>query len=227
MIEARDALQSFATVLVLSGDVPLIKAETIKRVRDFHNAHHAAMTMLTAEPPDPTGYGRVFRKLVKGKQSDEVERIVEQKSLRGKEAEQREINSGIYAFATKPLYANIGKLKTDNAHHEYYLTDMVTLLGKAGEKVLALRAADSSEVLGVNTRIELAELDAKLRDQKARELMLAGTTIFRPETLRHRCRRRGRHGHGDRAFRATDWQDEDRRRLPHSVVLRHHQLRNR
>ena len=182
MIEARDALQSFATVLVLSGDVPLIKAETIKRVRDFHNAHHAAMTMLTAEPPDPTGYGRVFRKLVKGKQSDEVERVVEQKSLRGKEAEQREINSGIYAFAVKPLYANIGKLKTDNAHHEYYLTDMVTLLGKAGEKVLALRAADSSEVLGVNTRIELAELDAKLRDQKARELMLAGTTIFRPES---------------------------------------------
>ena len=182
MMEARDALQSFETVLVLSGDVPLIQAETIRRVRDFHNAHHAAMTMLTAEPPDPTGYGRVFRKLVKGKRSDEVERVVEQKSLRGKEAEQREINSGIYAFATKPLYANIGKLKTDNAHHEYYLTDMVTLLGKAGEKVLALPAADSSEVLGVNTRIELAELDAKLRDQKARELMLAGTTIFRPET---------------------------------------------
>ncbi len=182
MMEARDALQSFETVLVLSGDVPLIRAETIKRVWDFHNAHHAAMTMLTAEPPDPTGYGRVFRKLVKGKQSNEVERIVEQKSLRGNEAEQGEVNSGIYAFATKPLYANIGKLKTDNAHHEYYLTDMVTLLGKAGEKVLALPAADSSEVLGVNTRIELAELDAKLRDQKARELMLAGTTIFRPET---------------------------------------------
>ncbi len=227
MMEARDALQSFETVLVLSGDVPLIRAETIKRVWDFHIAHHAAMTMLTAEPADPTGYGRVFRKLVKGKRSDEVERIVEQKSLRGKEAEQREINSGIYAFATKPLYANIGKLKTDNAHHEYYLTDMVTLLGKAGEKVLALPAADSSEVLGVNTRIELAELDAKLRDQKARELMLAGTTIFRPGTLRHRCRRRDRPGHRDRAFRATDWQDEDRRRLPHSVVLGDHQLRDR
>ncbi len=182
MMEAREALQSFKTVLVLSGDVPLIKAETIKRVRDFHNAHHAAMTVLTAEPPDPTGYGRVFRKQVKRKESDEVERIVEEKSLRGTEAKQREINSGIYVFATKPLYAHIGKLKTDNAHHEYYLTDMVTLLGKAGEKVLALPAVDSGEVLGVNTRIELAELDAKLRSQKTRELMLAGTTIFRPET---------------------------------------------
>jgi bifunctional UDP-N-acetylglucosamine pyrophosphorylase / glucosamine-1-phosphate N-acetyltransferase len=182
MMEARNALKRFETVLVLSGDVPLIRAKTIKRVRDFHNAHHAAMTILTAEPPDPTGYGRIFRKQVKGKASGEVERIVEQKSLRGTEAEQREINSGIYAFATKPLYTHIGKLKTDNAHHEYYLTDLVALLSKSGEKVLALRADDSSEVLGVNTRIELAELDAKLRDQKARDLMLAGTTIFRPQT---------------------------------------------
>ena len=182
MMEAGAALRSFETVLVLSGDVPLIRTETIERVRDFHNARHPAMTMLTAEPPDPTGYGRVFRKKIKGKQSDEVERVVEQKSLRGAESEQREINSGIYAFATKPLYAHIGKLKTDNAHHEYYLTDMVALLSNAGEKVLALPATDASEVLGVNTRIELAQLDAKLRDEKARELMLAGTTIFRPET---------------------------------------------
>ncbi|MGB8768151.1 MAG: bifunctional UDP-N-acetylglucosamine diphosphorylase/glucosamine-1-phosphate N-acetyltransferase GlmU, partial [Candidatus Korobacteraceae bacterium] len=182
IMEARAALQSFETVLVLSGDVPLIKAETIKRVRDFHNAHHSAMTMLTAEQPDPTGYGRVFRKKIKGKESDEVERIVEQKSLRGKEVEQRETNAGVYAFATKPLYAHIVKLKTDNSHHEYYLTDMVTLLNKAGEKVLAVRAPDTNEVQGINTRIELAELDAKLRNQKTRELMLAGTTIFRPET---------------------------------------------
>ena len=182
LMEARDALKNFKTVLVLSGDVPLIRAKTIARVRDFHHAHRAAMTILTGEPSDPTGYGRIFRKQVKGKASDEVERIVEQKSLRGREAEQREVNAGMYAFATKPLYAHIGKLKTDNAHHEYYLTDMVALLNKAGEKVLALSAADSSEVFGVNTRIELAELDAQLRNQKARELMLAGTTIFRPQT---------------------------------------------
>ncbi len=182
MMMARSALQGFDHVLVLSGDVPLIKAETIARVRDFHIANHAAMTMLTAEPEDPTGYGRVFRKVVRGKETDEVDRIVEQKALRGKEAQQREINSGIYAFAIKPLYAQIGKLGTDNAHHEYYLTDIAPLLRKAGEKVLALRAEDSNEVLGVNTRMELAQLDAQLRDQKARELMLAGTTIFRPET---------------------------------------------
>jgi len=182
MMEAAEALKGFDHVLVLSGDVPLITGETIARVRDFHLGRGAAMTILTAEPTDPTGYGRIFRKTADGNQTDEVARIVEQKALRNNEAEQREINSGIYAFAVGPLYAHIGKIGTDNAHGEYYLTDVVPLLDKAGEKVVALRAEDSNEVLGVNTRMELAELDAKLRARKARELMLAGTTIFRPET---------------------------------------------
>ncbi len=179
---ARDALSSFDTVIVLSGDVPLIRPETIAGLRDFHSANGAAMTILTAVLDDPTGYGRVVRKLRKGKQTAEVERIVEQKALRGREAQRREINSGIYAFATKPLYAHIRRLTTDNAHQEFYLTDMAEHLRKAGEKVVALRAPNPSEVLGVNTRLELAKLDATLRDRKARELMEAGITIFRPET---------------------------------------------
>jgi len=182
MMEARKALQGFDTVLVLSGDVPLIRPETIARVRDFHLTHGAAMTILTAEPDDPTGYGRVLRKVRKGKESDLVERIVEQKALRGREERHREVNSGIYAFATRPLYAHIRRLGTDNPHQEFYLTDMAEHLRKAGEKVMALRAEDSSEVIGVNTRLELAQLDARLRDRKARELMEAGITIFRPET---------------------------------------------
>jgi bifunctional UDP-N-acetylglucosamine pyrophosphorylase/glucosamine-1-phosphate N-acetyltransferase len=182
IMEARKTLQNFDTVLVLSGDVPLIQPETIMRVRDFHIDNRAAMTILTAQPEDPTGYGRVLRKVKKGRETDAVERIVEQKALRRKEAGRREINSGIYAFATKPLYAHIGRLTTDNAHQEFYLTDMAELLRKAGGKVMALRAHDAGEVLGVNTRLELAQLDARLRDKKARELMAAGTTIFRPET---------------------------------------------
>src|SRR5271169_1677163 len=87
---ARDTLLSFDTVLVLSGDVPLIQPETIRRVRDFHLDHRAAMTILTAEPGDPAGYGRVLRKIKKGRETDEVERIVEQKALRKKEAGVRE-----------------------------------------------------------------------------------------------------------------------------------------
>ena len=182
MMQAREALRNFQHVLVLSGDVPLIAPETIAHVRDFHTSNNAAMTILTAEPGDPTGYGRVFRRAAKGKPTDEVDRIVEQKDLRGKEAKEREINSGIYAFATGPLYEQIGKLGTNNANGEYYLTDIAELLQKSKKKVLALRAEDSNEVLGVNTRMELAQLDEQLRARKARELMLAGTTIFRPDT---------------------------------------------
>jgi len=182
MMQAREALRNFQHVLVLSGDVPLIAPGTIAHVRDFHTSNNAAMTILTAEPGDPTGYGRVFRRAAKGKPTDEVDRIVEQKDLRGKEAKEREINSGIYAFATGPLYEQIGKLGTNNANGEYYLTDIAELLQKSKKKVLALRAEDSNEVLGVNTRMELAQLDEQLRARKARELMLAGTTIFRPDT---------------------------------------------
>lgn len=182
LMTAREALRGFSHVLVLSGDVPLIHPETIERVRDFHIANAATMTILTAEPANPFGYGRVFRKLENATPTDEVDRIVEQKSLRGNEGEEREINSGIYAFAVGPLYTHIDKLTTENSAGEFYLTDMASVLGKAGEKVLALRADDPNEVLGVNTRKELAELDAKLRAKKANELMAAGTTIFRPET---------------------------------------------
>ncbi len=182
LMAAREALQGFSHVLVLSGDVPLIHPETIERVRDFHIANQAAMTVLTAEPADPTGYGRVFRKFKNAEPTDEVDRIVEQKALHNHEDEQREINSGIYAFAVGQLYSHIDRLTTDNPAGEFYLTDMASVLGNAGDKVLALRAEDSNEVLGVNTRVELAELDAKLRAKKTRQLMEAGTTIFRPET---------------------------------------------
>jgi len=182
LMAARGDLKRFSHVLVLSGDVPLIHPETIARVRDFHIANGSAMTILTAEPANPTGYGRVFRKFKNAEPTDEVDRIVEQKSLRNNEDEQREINSGIYAFAVGPLYAHIDQLTTENFAGEFYLTDMAAILAKSGNKVLALRADDSNEVLGVNTRMELAELDAKLRAKKALELMEAGTTIFRPET---------------------------------------------
>ncbi len=182
IMQARSALQSFAHVLVLSGDVPLIRPQTIERVRNFHIDSDAAMTVLTARPEDPTGYGRVFRRTQHGRTTDELERIVEQTALTGDEGEQGEVNSGIYAFATKPLFKHIDRLTTENSAREFYLTDMAAILANDGEKVLALAADDSSEVLGVNTRMELAELDAKLRARKAHELMFAGTTIFRPET---------------------------------------------
>lgn len=177
IMTARKEVSRYQTIIVLSGDVPLIRPETVRHLTEFHKRNRAAMTILTAAPGDPTGYGRIIRK-----RGAEVAAIVEQGALRGKQLGIREINSGIYAFETKALFAQINKLKTDNTHREYYLTDVAALLVSAGAKVLALPANDSEEVLGVNTRQELARTDAILRRRKAFSLMSAGVTIFQPET---------------------------------------------
>jgi bifunctional UDP-N-acetylglucosamine pyrophosphorylase/glucosamine-1-phosphate N-acetyltransferase len=176
---AREQVASYQNILVLSGDVPLIRPETIARLRDFHLSKKAAMTILTAAPLDPFGYGRVIRA---GSGSDRVRAIVEQKALTKAQQKEREINSGIYAFATKPLFANIDRLSTDNAHRELYLTDMAALLVKSKATVAALKASDPGEVLGANTLAELSSLDAAMRARKCADLMAAGVSIYRPET---------------------------------------------
>jgi bifunctional UDP-N-acetylglucosamine pyrophosphorylase / glucosamine-1-phosphate N-acetyltransferase len=175
---AREQVSSYRNILVLSGDVPLIRPETIARLRDFHLSKKAAMTILTASPSDPFGYGRVIR----AGSSDRVKAIVEQKALSKSQQKEREINSGIYAFATKPLFANIDRLSTDNAHHELYLTDMAALLVKSKATVVALKSFDPAEVLGANTLAELSSLDATMRARKCADLMAAGVSIYRPET---------------------------------------------
>ncbi|HVZ16821.1 MAG TPA: bifunctional UDP-N-acetylglucosamine diphosphorylase/glucosamine-1-phosphate N-acetyltransferase GlmU [Terriglobales bacterium] len=175
----REQLQSYDHFLVLSGDTPLLRSEILRRLLDFHLKNGSAMTLLTAEPENPFGYGRVVRKAENGA---EVQAIVEQKQLNKQQEQIKEINSGIYAFATKPLFANISKLSTDNPHKEYYLTDMAAVLGKAGEKVLAFKEDAMAETLGINTRAELVRLDAQLRAAKALQLMDAGVTIYKPET---------------------------------------------
>ena len=182
LMMARQALVNYDFFLVLSGDVPLIRSETIARVRDSHLRSGAAMTILTAEPDDSTGYGRIIRQKRNGRPTDVVAAIVEQKSASPLQLKVREINSGIYAFSARPLFAHIDKLKTDNPHQEFYLTDMAAILRRAGETVIAVRAEDASEVLGVNTRVDLARLDALLRQRKAQELMASGVTIYRPES---------------------------------------------
>ena len=177
IMAAREVLAKYRSILVLSGDVPLIRPETIRRVRDFHKKKDAAMTVLTAVPPDPTGYGRVVRS-----KGDDVAAIVEQKALTKAQQSAREINSGIYAFQTKPLYKHISRLKTDNAHREFYLTDMAALLGKAKQRVVALEAGQAAEVLGANTMMELTHLDLHMRFEKVTELMSNGVTIRLPWT---------------------------------------------
>ena len=176
---ARQAVAGFDSLIVLSGDVPLIRPQTIERLWQFHQEQNAAMTLLTTSPADPFGYGRVLRA---APGAAEVAAIVEQKALTAEQQRIGEINAGIYAFQTKPLFAHLGKLTADNAHAELYLTDMARLLREAGERVVALETASAEEVLGANTLAELAALDSALRAATARRLMAAGVTIFRPET---------------------------------------------
>jgi bifunctional UDP-N-acetylglucosamine pyrophosphorylase/glucosamine-1-phosphate N-acetyltransferase len=166
-------------LLVLSGDVPLIRPETIAAVRDVHLSEKAAMTILTAVPTDPTGYGRVLRLTSAG---PEVVAIVEQKSLSPDQLNAPEINSGIYCFETKALFSKLASLSTDNAHGEFYLTDVAAMLVAEGKRVVAIKAESVDEVLGANTIAEMMHLDAAMRLATARRLMANGVTIFRPET---------------------------------------------
>jgi bifunctional UDP-N-acetylglucosamine pyrophosphorylase/glucosamine-1-phosphate N-acetyltransferase len=179
LMVAREALSPYDVVIVLSGDAPLITPETIKKLRDFHLTKKAAMTLLTARLDDPSGYGRVIRK---GAKSDDVKAIIEQKALSATQKKIPEINAGFYAFAVKPLFQFIDKLSTNNAHAEFYLTDMASLLGKAKQRVVAVEAANAYEVLGGNTRVDMAEIDEQMRAVKCRQLMLDGVTILYPKT---------------------------------------------
>jgi bifunctional UDP-N-acetylglucosamine pyrophosphorylase/glucosamine-1-phosphate N-acetyltransferase len=176
---ARAAIGGYENVLVLSGDVPLIRAETIDQVWRFHQEEGGAMTILSAIPKDPAGYGRVMRT---APGAVDVEAIVEQNMLRRGQESTKEINSGIYAFKTAPLLAHLDKLTTKNPQGELYLTQMASLLRTAGERVVAVQVTDAAEVLGANTIAELVALDATLRAGTAGRLMASGVTIFRPET---------------------------------------------
>jgi bifunctional UDP-N-acetylglucosamine pyrophosphorylase / glucosamine-1-phosphate N-acetyltransferase len=176
---ARDAIAGYENVLVLSGDAPLIQAETLQALADFHQAQQAAMTLTAAEPTQPTGYGRVIHA---EPGSPEVVAIIEQKMLAPEQLGLREVNMGLYAFRTAPLLAHLDKLTTDNPHGELYLTDMAGVLHGAGERVVAFHTDDPDELLGANTIAEMMALDASLRLATARRLMAAGVTIFRPET---------------------------------------------
>lgn len=179
LMAAREALADYDHVIVLSGDAPLITPQTIGQLRDFHLKNRAAMTLLSAELTDPTGYGRVLRRIPR---SPEVKAIVEEKSATITQKNVFEINSGSYVFDVKQLYAHIGKLSTDNAHGEYYLTDMADVLRRAGRRVVAWKTSNASEVLGGNTRAELADIDQKMRLAKCRQLMASGVTVFYPST---------------------------------------------
>ncbi len=175
---ARRALGNSKFALVLPGDAPLVRSETLKALLATHRSAGAAATVLTAVVADPFGYGRILRK-----SDTAISAIVEQSQLTGGQAEINEINSAIYCFTLEKLWPALAQVQPSNKHRELYLTDAVAVLAAKGEKVLAQVAADSREVLGCNTRADLAEVDRIFREWKRAALMDAGVTIQLPETV--------------------------------------------
>jgi bifunctional UDP-N-acetylglucosamine pyrophosphorylase/glucosamine-1-phosphate N-acetyltransferase len=178
LIQTRPVLEGqTGDVLLLYADVPLLQASTLSRLVEQHRATHASATVLTADLVDPYGYGRIVRDA-----DGRVARIVEERDASADERAIREINSGIYAFALAPLFDALGSLATDNAQGEYYLTDLVAAYRRRRLRVETLSLDDATELRGVNTRVDLAELSGVVRDRKRRALMLSGVTLEDPAT---------------------------------------------
>jgi bifunctional UDP-N-acetylglucosamine pyrophosphorylase/glucosamine-1-phosphate N-acetyltransferase len=174
---ARQQLaDSDSLILLLSGDVPLIRAETLQKLIDHHRATNAACTILAVRLENPTGYGRIIR-------DDEgrFEKIVEQKDASEEERKVREINSGIYCFESRDLFDALKRVEPKNQQGEYYLTDVAEILKANGRRVEVVIHTDARELSGINTRAELAEFENLLRRNTIRRLMTeAGVTFIDP-----------------------------------------------
>jgi len=174
VMQAQKEITNFAgTVMVLCGDTPLLTGELLAKLYAEHGQAQAAATVLTAVMSDPSGYGRVIRN-----SAGQVEKIVEQKDASPAELSVCEINTGIYCFAARELLAALNGLTCNNAQAEYYLTDVIAILNKQGQKVGAVQAADYRETLGINSRLQLAEAESIIRRRKLDNLMENGVTIM-------------------------------------------------
>ena len=165
------------TVLVLAGDTPMLTGQSLAAFLDAHSAGKFAASVLTAEHPDPSGYGRIIRDA-----SDELLRIVEERDASEDEKFIFEINSGVYAFDGAKLAGAIGQITDSNSQGELYLTDAIGILKNAGESIAAIMLEDFTEILGVNDRVQLAESAALLRDRINDHWMREGVTIIDPTT---------------------------------------------
>jgi len=175
---AKHALGRAKFAVVLPGDAPLVRTDTLKALISAHRNGSAAATILSAVLADPSGYGRVVRK-----SENMVSAIVEESQLTAEQREINEINSAIYCFSLEKLWPALAQVRPNNKHRELYLTDSIGVLSTKGETVLAEVSPDSREVLGCNTRADLAEVDRVFREWKRAALMDAGVTIQLPETV--------------------------------------------
>jgi bifunctional UDP-N-acetylglucosamine pyrophosphorylase/glucosamine-1-phosphate N-acetyltransferase len=164
------------TLVLLSGDVPLLTPGTLQRLVERHQSTGAAATVVTAVVDDPRGYGRIVRS------GEQIARIVEQRDASQAEREIREINSGIYAFSLEGLFDAVRRIAAENAQKEYYLPDLVAIYRERGSIVETITVSNPDEIRGINSRLELAAVSRIVRDQKTAELMASGVTIEDPST---------------------------------------------
>lgn len=160
------------TTLIITGDTPLLTAETLNKLFDYHQGKNASATILTAHAENPTGYGRIIRDHV-----GIVEKIVEQKDATEEEARVQEINTGTFCFDNESLFAALDKIDTNNAQGEYYLTDIIEILKKEGKSIAAYQMADLSEAMGINDRVALAQANEIMYQRINHEHMVNGVTF--------------------------------------------------
>jgi bifunctional UDP-N-acetylglucosamine pyrophosphorylase/glucosamine-1-phosphate N-acetyltransferase len=175
----REQLDRLGGLLVIMyGDCPLVQTATLAGLIEKQSASTAAGTLISTRLDDPTGYGRILRDA-----HSNVQAIVEEKAATPEQRLVQEINAGFYCFRSDLFWKHAGEIRPDNPANEYYLTDMVEILIRARHSLQPYFIADSAELLGINTRVELAAVDRIFRERTVRELMLSGVTIERPETV--------------------------------------------
>jgi bifunctional UDP-N-acetylglucosamine pyrophosphorylase/glucosamine-1-phosphate N-acetyltransferase len=177
-LTARESFSGYAgDVLVMPGDAPLVTGSTLEAFVRFHRDGGFRASVLTADLEDPGGYGRIVRR-----DPNEVDSIVEHRDATPDLLKIREINSGIYVLNAPALFESLTKIRSHNAQREYYLTDVIGILTGLKQKVGAFKVRNAEEVIGINTRQELAAVDRLLRRRKCESLMSSGVTIMDPET---------------------------------------------
>lgn len=177
VIQAKEKLQNYdGDVMILCGDTPLLREETLKELYQFHKNNQADTTILTSIYENPFGYGRIV------KENGLVKAIVEEKEANDEIKKIKEVNAGVYCFNSKELFKALEKINNNNEKGEYYLTDVIGIQVSENKKVQSFTLKDNMEILGVNSKVELAQAGKVLRDRKNKELMEAGVIIIDPET---------------------------------------------